>query len=59
MGRKNSGPATIGFGKKSDFTKNTQHVPEGSKYTMPSLFESNSKIKKGMSIGTSREVAMV
>lgn len=46
----------IGYGKKSDFTKDLTCSPGSSKYRLDTLFDRNRKSKKGFSVGLSREV---
>ncbi len=55
ISRKNSG-ASIGSGKKYDFTKNTADSPGSSKYLVKNHFEENEEKGKGYSIGVDRSV---
>lgn len=42
--------AAMGYGKKSDFTKDLTCSPGSSKYRLDTLFDKNSKSKKGFSM---------
>jgi hypothetical protein len=53
---KNSG-AGIGYGKKFDFTKSLVSSPESSHYNLKAVFDANKEKRRGITIGTSREVA--
>lgn len=46
----------MGYGKKSDFTKDLTVSPGSSKYDIKTIFDNNVKSKKGFSIYESREV---
>lgn len=45
----------IGYGRKSDFTKDLTSSPGCSKYRLDSLFDKNSKSRKGFSMYESRD----
>lgn len=42
--------AGMGYGKKSDFTKDLSVSPGSSKYEIKTIFDKNAKSKKGFSI---------
>lgn len=44
----------MGYGKKSDFTKDLTSSPGSSKYNMKTIFDQNTKSKKGFSMYVSR-----
>lgn len=46
----------MGYGKKSDFTKDLTSSPGSSKYDLKTIFDHNRKSNKGFSISLSREV---
>jgi hypothetical protein len=46
--------AAIGYGTKSDFTKDLTCSPGSSKYLLDTLFDKNTKSKKGFSMYVSR-----
>jgi len=48
--------AGIGYGKKSDFTKDLTCSPGSSRYLINTIFDRNTKSKKGFSMYESREV---
>ena len=54
--RKNK--ASIGYGQKSDFTKDLTCSPACSKYNLKTNFEESQNKGKGFSIGANREVAV-
>lgn len=55
MGIKKSG-AGIGYGKKSDFTKDLTASPGSSRYQLQTIFDKNRTSRKGFSMYESREV---
>lgn len=50
--------AAMGYGKKSDFTKDLTSSPGSSKYDLKTIFDHNRKSNKGFSISLSRDVFM-
>lgn len=46
----------MGYGKKSDFTKDLTSSPGSSKYNLKTIFDHNRKSNKGFSISLSRDV---
>ena len=46
----------IGYGKKSDFTKDLTCSPAATRYRLDTVFDKNRKSKKGFSIYESREM---
>lgn len=49
----------IGYGKKSDFTKDLSCSPAVTKYRLDTVFDKNRKSKKGFSMYESREVKFI
>lgn len=48
----------MGYGAKSDFTKDLTSSPGSSKYNLKTIFDDNRRSKKGFSISLSREVRL-
>lgn len=48
--------AGIGYGNKSDFTKDLTSSPSASKYMLKTIFDKNITSKKGFSMYESRDV---
>ena len=49
----------MGYGKKSDFTKDLSVSPGSPKYEIKTIFDKNAKSKNGFSIYQSREVKTI
>lgn len=49
----------IGYGKKSDFTKDLTVSPGATKYQIKTIFDNNRSSRKGFSMYESREVYMI
>ena len=56
LSRRKSG---IGYGKKSDFTKDLTSSPGSSKYHLKTIFDKNRSSKKGFSMYVNREVSEI
>ena len=50
--------AGIGYGKKSDFTKDLTASPGATRYDIKTLFEKNKASSKGFSLYLSRDVCL-
>lgn len=47
--------ASLGYGKKSDFTQNFTKTPGANSYSQKSLFDNNKKKQKGATFGIARQ----